>query len=116
MDILDPVSLLNSSTMGAKSTSSTRNKYARLRFVHTGVLSPTHSALQNDPTRYQVSVHLILEPLLFGVLPQSVVPVIVSILFILIFGYPISRKLGSLLQKVARQADAELRQENQKKI
>ncbi|KAF9444881.1 hypothetical protein P691DRAFT_777949 [Macrolepiota fuliginosa MF-IS2] len=56
----------------------TRRKYAHIYVISTGV--PTPSSTGEDMTwlrREPVPVTLILEPLLLGVVPQSVVPVIV---------------------------------------
>ncbi|PPR02351.1 hypothetical protein CVT24_011695 [Panaeolus cyanescens] len=108
MDIFDPVELTNSASRADATSMTTRNKYARLRFVHTGVLSPSHAS-DDDTARYLVSLHLILEPLLFGVLPQSVLPVVISILVILACGIPISRRISDYLQKVANKASSELK-------
>ncbi|KAF9447830.1 hypothetical protein P691DRAFT_730784 [Macrolepiota fuliginosa MF-IS2] len=55
----------------------TRRKYAHIHVINTGI--PTPSSIGEDMTwlrREPVPVTLILEPLLLGVVPQSVVPVI----------------------------------------
>lgn len=56
---------------------STRNKYVHVYAVSTGV--PTPSPTGEDMTwlrREPIPLTLVLEPLLFGVLPQSVLPVV----------------------------------------
>jgi len=60
---------------------STRNKYAHVYAVSTGV--PTPSSTGEDMTwlrRESIPLTLVLEPLLFGVLPQSVLPVVLVML------------------------------------
>ena len=87
--------------------------------VHTGVLTPTINNNNNNPTtttttssfnetsRYNVPFVVILEPLHFGVLPSSAVPVVLAILTILVVGLPVARKIHSYLEGIARQAKAE---------
>ena len=89
----------------------TRRKYARIQMVHTGVLTPAiHNFTRsfNETSRYNVPFVITLEPLHFGVLPSSVVPVVLSILAILVVGIPISRKVHRYLEGIAQQAKEEL--------
>ena len=85
--------------------------------VHTGVLtistnnnSATSSFNNNnddDTSRYNVPFVIILEPLHFGVLPSSVVSVVLTILAIILVGLPIARSVHGYLEGIARQAKAE---------
>lgn len=78
----------------------TRRKYARIQFTHTGVLTPT-SERPNNIFRYQVPIIMTLEPLHLGVLPNSVIPVLIAIFMAIISGLPLAFKLDSYLQSVA---------------
>jgi hypothetical protein len=80
IDIHSPAQL--ASDQGAIPTAdprSIRRAFARIRAVSTGVLTPWSgvnvSAIPGD-----VSFNVILEPLLFGVLPRSLVPTILFLL------------------------------------
>ena len=87
--------------------------------VHTGVLTPPTMIINNnnsttttrsfdETSRYNVPFVIILEPLLFGVLPSSVVSVVLTILAILVVGLPIARNvIHRYLEGIARQAKAE---------
>ena len=79
--------------------------------VHTGVLTPT---INNSTTRsfnetscYDVPFVIILEFLHFGVLPSSVLSVVLAILAILVVGLPIVRNIHSYLGGIAQQVKAE---------
>jgi len=85
--------------------------------VHTGVLTPSFNKNKNDnsttrsyineTSRYTVPFVIILEPLHFGVLPSSVVPVVLTILAIVCVGLPIAKNIHSYLEGIAQQAKAE---------
>ena len=83
--------------------------------VHTGILTPstninnssTARSFNNETSRYNVPFVIILEPLHFGVLPSSVVPVVLTILAILAVGLPIARNVHGYLESIAQQAKAE---------
>ena len=79
----------------------TRRKYARIQFIHAGVLTPTAKQL-DDSSWYQVPVVMTLEPLHLGMLPSSVIPVLVAILLTIIFGISIASKVDVLLRSVAQ--------------
>ncbi|KAL0952013.1 hypothetical protein HGRIS_008662 [Hohenbuehelia grisea] len=94
-----------------------RFKYARIRLVNTGVLtpeahtdpsqaspSPDTQALDNEPVPFV----LVLEPLHFGVLPGSVVPVLVLLVPILVFAVLAVPRLNVYLEKLAQEARKEL--------
>ncbi|KAF6754192.1 hypothetical protein DFP72DRAFT_899629 [Ephemerocybe angulata] len=60
-----------------------RRKFARIQLVNTGVLNPKHElAKSQDPNVLPHPVPLIiqLEPLIFGVLPESMVPTVFAII------------------------------------
>ena len=80
--------------------------------VHTGVLTPTINnsttrSFNNETSRYNVPFVIILEPLHFGVLPSSVVSVVLTILVILVVGLPIAKNIHRYLEGIAQQAKAE---------
>ena len=82
--------------------------------VHTGVLTPpifnnnsTTRSFDNETSRYNVPFVIILEPLHFGVLPSSVVSVVLAILVIVVVGLPIARNIHRYLEGIAQQAKAE---------
>lgn len=75
--------------------------------VHTGVLTPAinnSTRSFNESSRYNVPFVVTLEPLHFGVLPSSVVPVVLAILAILVVGLPIATKIHCYLEEIAQQA------------
>lgn len=103
MDIYDPSSL---GTFATKDTSSNtekaRRKYARIQMVHSGVLTP--GIVLDDNSRYNVPFILTLEPLYFGVLPKSVVPVVFAIVVAILLGLPIAAKINGSLQNIMLEA------------
>lgn len=91
--------------------------------VHTGVLTPpifnnnsTTRSFDNETSRYNVPFVIILEPLHFGVLPSSVVSVVLAILAIVVVGLPIARNIHRYLEGIAQQAKAEELLEEKKNI
>ena len=90
--------------------------------VHTGVLTPTiiinnnnnSTRSFNETSRYNVPFVIILEPLHFGVLPSSVISVVLTILVILVVGLPIARNIHRYLEGIAQQAKAEEVEEQKK--
>ena len=94
--------------------------------VHTGVLTPPPppsifnkyitATPFNETSRYNVPFIIILEPLHFGVLPSSVVSVVLTILVIIVVGLLISRKIHRYLEGIAQQAKAEELVEEKKEI
>jgi hypothetical protein len=81
-------------------TTHTRTKYARLQLLTTAVWTP--SALESNDTSILDNVPLILtlEPLLFGVLPESVLPTIAFVLMAATIGFFIARALINYLEGV----------------
>ncbi|KIM35632.1 hypothetical protein M413DRAFT_347306 [Hebeloma cylindrosporum] len=106
MDIYDPTSLGAFTTKGTSSNTTTmtktRRRYARIQMVHTGVLTP--GIVLDDNSRYNVPFILTLEPLYFGVLPESVLPVVCAILCVILLGLPIAAKINGGLQTVVLEA------------
>lgn len=91
--------------------------------VHAGVLTPsihnnttTSSFNNNETSRYNVPFVIILEPLHFGILPSSVVSVVLTILVILVVGLPIARYIHTYLEGIAQQAKAEELAEKEKEL
>ncbi|KAJ7597782.1 hypothetical protein C8J56DRAFT_1041955 [Mycena floridula] len=64
------------------STSFSRTKYARIRAVNTGVRPASTNDVENKPV--PVPFILTLEPLYFGFLPSSVLPIIIFLLPIIV--------------------------------
>ncbi|KLO06306.1 hypothetical protein SCHPADRAFT_693900 [Schizopora paradoxa] len=62
------------------STRSTRKMFSRIRLVNTGVRNPSNPPVDNSSTKVPFTVKL--EPLHFGVLPESVIPTIFAILLV----------------------------------
>ncbi|KAH6911167.1 hypothetical protein BKA70DRAFT_54317 [Coprinopsis sp. MPI-PUGE-AT-0042] len=81
-------------------TTHTRTKYARLQLLSTAVWTP--SALESNHTSILDSVPLILtlEPLLFGVLPESVLPTVAFVALAAALGLFIARALVNYLEGV----------------
>lgn len=78
--------------------------------VHTGVLSPAVNNFTrsfSETSRYHVPFVITLEPLHFGVLPSSVVPVVLTILAILVVGLPIAKKFHHYLERIAQEVREE---------
>jgi ABC-type phosphate/phosphonate transport system permease subunit len=107
MDIYDAISLgdfsVNSPSPNAKKT---RRKYARIQMVHSGVLTP--GIVLDNNSRYEVPFVLILEPLYLGVLPKSVVPVVLAIIVAIPLGLLIATKINSSLQDIMKDAKWDL--------
>jgi hypothetical protein len=102
MKIFEPDDLLPSSNSRQFKRTTTRRKYARIQFTHSGVLSPTSEPL-SDFSRYQVLVVVTLEPLHLGLLPKSVIPVLITILLVILSGTPFALKVvDPYLRSVAR--------------
>jgi hypothetical protein len=86
---------------GQFTRSKTRRKYARIQFIHSGVLTPTSEPL-NDVSRYQLPIVVTLEPLHLGVLPSSVIPVLIAILVTIVCGAPLASKINHYVQSIAQ--------------
>jgi hypothetical protein len=96
--------------------------------VHTGILTPptiinnnsittrSFNNNLNETLRYNVPFIIILEPLHFGVLPSSVISVVLTILVILVVGLPIARNIHRYLEGIALQAKSEELAEKEKNL
>ncbi|KAF4612013.1 hypothetical protein D9613_004323 [Agrocybe pediades] len=103
MAIYDPPSLSKFSSEGSSTEHpTTRTKYARTQLVHTGVLTPWKGSSENT-SRYDVSFILVLEPLHFGVLPESVIPTVLAILAAIAIALPVALRINKQLQKLAQE-------------
>ncbi|KDR85832.1 hypothetical protein GALMADRAFT_218910 [Galerina marginata CBS 339.88] len=103
--------IYNPGSLGAFATrdpgitlSKTRRKYARIQMVHAGVLTPAANNVGDDASRYLVSIYLVLEPLYFGVLPSSVIPVLFAIVAAIVIGLPIAWKINTYFQSIVQKA------------
>lgn len=82
-------------------TRRTRRRYARIQTVFTGVRTPGGSG-DFDPIWYhQVPMTLKLEPLYFGALPQSVIPIVCAIAAAIVLGYPVANRISEILRGLA---------------
>ena len=89
----------------------TRRMYARIRAVNTGVRNP----LSQAPVISTVPFALRLEPLYLGVVPASVVPVVLFLLpVVFITGYFMAPRIHGYMASVALDAKAELAREHAK--
>ncbi|KAG6887620.1 hypothetical protein C0992_011443 [Termitomyces sp. T32_za158] len=88
------------------STSHIRLRYARIRLVDIGVLTPFASSKPTSPT--PIPFILALEPLYFGVLPSSIVPVLAYIFGAFIMACMIVPPLVKYFDGTASQARKEL--------
>ncbi|KAL0068490.1 hypothetical protein AAF712_004568 [Marasmius tenuissimus] len=82
----------------------TRVKYARITALHTGVIVPAMSHIQPKLVPFVVT----LEGLYFGVLPESVVPIVLCLAVVLLGLYFIVPKVVRGVERVAQDARLEL--------
>lgn len=69
-----------------------------------GVLTPGDLVGFNPISYHEVPISLILEPLHFGFLPQSVIPIVCAVAAVIMLGYPAASKLASALQNLVERA------------
>lgn len=104
------MSIFDASDIPSKHSSgqakATRKKYARLQFVHSGVLTPSITPL-DDSFQYLLSIAITLEPLQFGFLPQSVVPAVGAIVAAVVLGYVLSGELNKFIRPIVESAKQE---------
>ncbi|KAH8094687.1 hypothetical protein BXZ70DRAFT_947092 [Cristinia sonorae] len=106
---LQATSLLEERSVVAGNGSTTRTQYARIRLVDTGVRTPP---IIDELPQKPVPFTVVLEPLHFGVLPKSVIPIIVFIIpVVLVSAYVVAPMVNTRLAAVAKLA----REENTKK-
>ncbi|KAF8971799.1 hypothetical protein BDZ97DRAFT_1650826 [Flammula alnicola] len=107
--IYDPASLaVFSKQPRSTQPQKTRRKYARIQLVHTGVVAETTGSVFKDDSRYVVSIFAVLEPLYFGVLPKSVISVVITIMMVVLLGLPVAGVINNSLQNVVQLAKQEL--------
>ena len=85
-----------------------RRKYARIQLVFTGVLTPRTRPPPPEAITRIIPIFLKLEPLYFGVLPESVVPVIWLMIPVIIIGAVAASKANKYFQSVVEEAKKEL--------
>ncbi|KAG5653906.1 hypothetical protein H0H81_009498 [Sphagnurus paluster] len=86
-----------------------RHRYARIRVVDTGVLTPGYQAATTQPAGpVPVPFVLALEPLYFGFLPPSIIPVLGYIVVAIIACCLALPKIYKHLESIALQAKQEL--------
>ena len=95
----------------------TRNMYARIRPINTGVLAPwAQRAITLNQIRSQamkdygkVEFITILEPLRFGGIPETLLPTIGFLIpLVLVAGFVVFPRIHTYIEGVAREARAEL--------
>jgi len=95
-----------------KTTTSPRRKYARIRAVDTGVLTPKPGYLSTTdaaiPDSGLIPIIIVLEPLLLGAVPASLAPVIGFLAFLVACGIGATRVAWPHLSALATQAHREL--------
>jgi len=91
--------------------------YARIRPTNTGVLAPwAQRAIALNQTRSQtmrdygkVEFITILEPLWFGVIPETLLPTIAFLIpLVLVAGFVVFPTIHAYVERIAREAQAEL--------
>ena len=84
-----------------------RRKFARIQLVNTGVLNPQSELAKSgqDPMKLPEPVQIIvrLEPLVFGVIPQSVIPTIFALAGAVVVGTFVARAMIGRLKGEAEQ-------------
>jgi len=83
-----------------------RRKYARIRLIDTGVLTPTRDMLP-PRTAEAVPFNLILEPLYLGVLPASVLPIVLFLVPIIVLAGLMVPFINTYLEGIIRTARLE---------
>ncbi|QRV73546.1 hypothetical protein RhiJN_01560 [Ceratobasidium sp. AG-Ba] len=106
------LSRVSTNTTVLISSTKTCIMYARIRARDAGVKAPKYrtwhlfSPLVPSPWQHStVTFHLILDPLLFGFIPQSAMPVIWIILALVVVGAYVSKYLITYLESVAMRVD-----------
>ena len=95
----------------------TRNMYARIRPINTGILAPwAQRAITLNQTRSRamrdygkVEFITILEPLRFGGVPETLLPTIGFLIpLVLVAGFMVFPRIHAFIGRIAREARAEL--------
>ena len=86
--------------------------YARIRLVDTGVRPPSETSVETKPTPFNI----ILEPLYLGVLPASMLPVLLFLAPVLLFASCfVVPRIHGYLRKVANDVRAEFGEQSIRK-
>lgn len=89
----------------------TRRLYARIRAVTTGLRRPSPDQDRIDPIQYI----LLLEPLYLGVLPASIVPILLFLVpVVLLAAFAVAPRVNRSIERVAAEARAERTGRSQK--
>ncbi|KAF9535629.1 hypothetical protein CPB83DRAFT_24324 [Crepidotus variabilis] len=99
--IFNPSELASATHRPSLVETTTRRKYARVQFVHSGVLTPSSNPM-DSALRYTVPVIVTLEPLHLGFVPASVIPVVVAILAAIGAGYVLASRFNAFLRPIAQ--------------
>ncbi|GLB43550.1 hypothetical protein LshimejAT787_1400620 [Lyophyllum shimeji] len=113
IQIYDPKSLsahfgIQPQPRHARSSRQARHRYARIRAVNTGVLTPTPESQTKPAVPVPIPFILVLERLYFGVLPPSIIPVLAFIVFACLAAVWVVPKIVKHLEGIAMQAEKEL--------
>jgi hypothetical protein len=119
IEIFDPETLsLKLSTLNGSRVSRasrdvfTRRKYARIRLVDTGVLTPDRNGQEPSPPALPapppVPFNLILEPLYLGVIPATVLPTILFLLPLTVLSSLAVPRVYAYLSTIAEKARREM--------
>ena len=109
MKIFDPAGIsLSIPASPHQQPQKTRRKYARIQLVFTGVLTPRTRPPPPEAITRIIPIFLKLEPLYFGVLPESVVPVIWLMIPVVIIGAVAASKANKYFQSVVEEAKKEV--------
>jgi len=100
MKILDPLHL---SALRPVKSHDTRLKYARIQFVHSGILTPSSQPL-NDVERYRLPIIIRLEPLHLNAIPETVIPIIIAIVLVSLTGLCMASRVNAYLRPIAQNA------------
>lgn len=82
-------------------------QYARLRAYSMGLRVPRDPATPNLNNSYTVQFNIILEPLLWGVIPRSIVPILSFLFAVVSLSVWVVPRVSSCLEHVAEKARVE---------
>ncbi|TFK42172.1 hypothetical protein BDQ12DRAFT_599128 [Crucibulum laeve] len=108
MRIYTPEEVDPTGSPAAESYHKTRRKFARILVTHTGVPIPNAGEFANEKPFSPIPIVVILEPLLFGVLPESLVPTVLFIILAIAASSLTIRPINQYLKGIAAQARTEI--------
>ena len=103
MEVFEPSSLASFESTRLPGEYMSRRKYARIQLAHTGVLTPSSEPIDDASIR-EVSISLTLEPLHFGFLPGSVIPVVFAISMSIVLGIQLASRINRFLRPISSMA------------